>query len=128
MNEARLDMNTDTIRHSTLPQCSRIHSYNHTISKHVDMPKQPITTVAPRPPSRVTTRFTLPLASPPAAAVGPAPARFVGLGILFVKPGAVTAVGKVTALLRLANWLVASAVLLAYTDTAWRVEVSCEVG
>ena len=39
-----------------------------------------------------------------------------------------TAVGKVTALLRLANWLVASNVLLAYTDTARRVEVNVEVG
>lgn len=54
--------------------------------------------------------------------------EFVGLGRLFVKPGAVTAVGKETSLLRLVSWLTASAVLLAYTDTMSVVKVRVEVG
>lgn len=109
-----------------------MRSYNHTISKHMNILKQPITAAAPRPPFPIVTTFTPPLsappAAPPAAAVGPLPMIFVGLGRLFVNPGAVTALGKVTSLLRLANWLLASTVLLAYTDTAWVVEVSSDVG
>ena len=38
-----------------------------------------------------------------------------------------TAVGKEDSLLRVASWLVASAVLLAYIDTIWVVEVYLEV-
>ena len=109
--------------------------YNHTISQHVNIPKQPITTAAPRPPLPISTPFTPPfglppppVVSPPDLRVGEALMEFVGLGRLFVKPGAVTAVGKEAPLLRLANWLVASALSLAYIDTISVVKVRVEVG
>lgn len=49
----------------------------------------------------------------------------VGLGKLLVTPGAVTAVWALMELLRVASWLSASAVLLAYTDTIVVVEIYC---
>ena len=101
-----------------------MNPYNHTISKHVNMPKQPITAAVPRPTLPVFTAFAPPVK---AEMVGPLLVELVELGRLFVKPAAVTAVGKETLLLMDANWLVASAVLLAYTDTIWVVEVCVEV-
>ena len=103
--------------------------YNHTISQHMNIPKQPITAAAPRPPLPISIPFTPPFGLPPPdLRVGEALIEFVGLGRLFVKPGAVTAVGKEAPLLRLANWLVASALLLAYTDKISVVKVRVEVG
>lgn len=101
-----------------------MNPYNHIINKHVKKPKQPITTAAPRPPLPVFTPFAPPVK---AEMVGPALMEPVALGRLLVKPGAVTAVGKENSLLRLASRLVAAAVLLAYTDTIWVVDVYLEV-